>query len=81
MKRLRAEIGRIFGRRYVVTQDHEGEQRLHRRHKSVFGEDGWCFVYDFTRVGHFLLNRDGTCSGQSSYIRKWKDYEEVRAEG
>lgn len=84
MKQLRAEIGRIFGRRYVVTQDFEGTQRLHRRRKNVFVGNDWCFVYDLTKVGSFTIGNDGTCrklDGELHYIKKWKDYEEVRVEG
>lgn len=29
-------------------------------------------VYFFTGVGHVILNDDGSCSGQSTYISKWK---------
>lgn len=31
----------------------------------------WAYVYPFSKVGHVILNDDGTTSGECSYIQQW----------
>lgn len=36
-----------------------------------------CSVYWGTGIGHVILNINGTCSGSSSYIKRWMPYKKV----
>jgi hypothetical protein len=92
MKRIRAEVGRLFGNKYVWTTDYfNGKIRLHRVRYNTNVEDlniglpSWCYVYDYSRIGKFYLLSDGqTASGiirktpGTHYCEHWLDYEEYR---
>lgn len=34
-------------------------------------------VFCWTNVGNTILHPDGTCSGESSYIKEWKPYKQI----
>ena len=59
----------------VWLQDHQGEVYLSRQRIDGFG-NYWCYVYNFTHVGHVILNKVGSCGGSASDIEKWKYYKE-----
>jgi hypothetical protein len=59
----------------VWLEDHEGEVYLTIKRKSPF-VGYWCRVYPISCVGHVILNDNGTCKGDSSYIKRWKNYRE-----
>lgn len=57
----------------VWLESCSGIQYLTIKKKNPFGEY-WCHVYPYTKIGHVILNEDGTCSGKSTYIERWVDY-------
>lgn len=55
------------------SADHECYLTIKR--KSPFGFY-WCYVYPIFGIGHVILHDDGTCGGQSDYIKRWRNYRE-----
>lgn len=64
--RLLNFLGLVTG---VVLVDFQGKEYISIMQKGKF--NNWCYVYHFTKVGHVILNLDGTTSGSSSYIKRW----------
>jgi len=55
----------------VYTKDFDGEIRLRiKRTSPDFGD----YVFGLTDGSVIILNDDGTCGGDRSYIKKWKPY-------
>ena len=69
---IRFRILKLFGSQIVALKDMHGKIRFSIKKKDPFGVY-WAYVYPMTKVGHVILNEDGTCSGESSYIKKWID--------
>ena len=71
MLRLLALLGII---EIVILLDKDGQEFwTYKRKRAIGGYQA--FVYPFTRVGHVILNDDGTCSGRSCYIKSWIPYD------
>ena len=60
------------GRKIVWLEDFQGGIHRTIEAKGNPFNNRWCYVYPLTRVGHVVLNDDGTTSGKSSYIERWK---------
>ena len=56
----------------VWLEDFTGERYLTVKRKS--GTSEWCYIYPYTFVGHVILNGDGSCSGEYSYIKTWESW-------
>ena len=56
----------------IALRDQWGEIYFTVKKKDPFG-GCWAWIYPITKVGHVILNEDGSCSGKSSYIKKWVD--------
>lgn len=58
--------------RGVVLSDSWGTVYYSIKKQNPFG--GWyAHVHPFSGIGSVQLKDDGTCEGESSYIKKWKD--------
>lgn len=68
IKRL---IAFILRKKLVVLTDMHGDKYIVFERESRSGRK-FTYVYDFTKVGHVILNDDGTCGGQSIYIKTWE---------
>lgn len=62
---------KLTNRTCVVLVDHQGVEYVTIRRKSKCGGPDWCYVYNFTRVGHVILHEGGETGGQSTYIEQW----------
>lgn len=62
----------IFRWELVWLQDFQGKVYLTKTNNNPFGK--YAHIYHFTKIGHVVLNDDETCSGESSYIKRWKPY-------
>lgn len=63
-------ISLLTGRKIVWLEDFEGETYRTIERETPFGKKA--YVYWFTRIGDVKLNEDGTTSGSSLYVKKWK---------
>ena len=63
-------ISLITGRKIIWLEDMDGETYRTLLKTTPFGNKA--HVYWLTRTGFVNLNDDGTCTGLSSYIKKWK---------
>jgi hypothetical protein len=68
--RILHKLGLVKG---IWLEDCEGEIYTTIKHKNPFGKK-WAYVYPFTKIGCVKLNEDGTCTGKSSYIKRWIDF-------
>lgn len=57
----------------VWLKDHVNCVYLTILREDSFGVQ-WAYVHPFTRIGHVILNPDGTCGGKSIYIKRWEPY-------
>jgi len=57
----------------VWLKDFQGKPYLTWKIKNPFG-GYYAHVYPFMATGYVNLLKNGECSGESSYIKKWKDY-------
>ena len=64
------QIWRYFTGIHVVLQDFEGRTYNTVAIKDAF-ENIVAPVYFWTGVGSVLLHEDGTCTGESCYIKRW----------
>jgi len=69
---MRKLIAFLTGGEPVVLLDHQGEFYYSISYKHPFFEGSrYAYVYWYTKIGHVVLDADGTTSGNSSYIKKW----------
>jgi len=68
--RILHKLGLVKG---IWLEDDFGEVYMTIKHKNPFGKN-WAHVYWFTKIGHVWLMDDGTCTGRSGYIKRWKDF-------
>jgi hypothetical protein len=75
MKYLTDPIKSIFalltGATVICLQDFEGETYKTTMRKDASGQNV-AHVYWFPWTGHVICHADGTCTGRSSYIKRWK---------
>lgn len=64
------KLFKILGVTVVCTEDFDGKQRYRFAKKTPFGLR-CCAVLPFKFT--VILNDDGTCSGPSSYVKRWKE--------
>ena len=64
--RLLSYFGLIEG---IVLEDFQGEVYYTKSFDTPFGKKA--HVSPVTKVGYVNLLEDGTCTGKSSYIKKW----------
>jgi len=69
---MRKLIAYLTGGEPIVLLDHKDEfhYTIAYRHPFVEGKL-YAHVYWSTKVGHVILNEDGTTYGNSNYIKKW----------
>ena len=67
--RILHKLGVVKG---IFLQDHTLEIYTTIKKQNEFN-DIYAHVYPFLKVGYVILNKDGTCSGPSIYIKKWLD--------
>lgn len=65
-------IAYLFNLKIVVLTDYEGEEYITFERKRLGSEGSWANVYPFTATGHVILRPDGTTSGKSHYVKRWK---------
>ena len=68
-KKLLARLG-VF--ELVWLSDFNGDTRLRRKQHDGFGTYA-CFMG--LGIGRSTLNEDGTTGGESSYVKRWKNYD------
>lgn len=56
----------------IILRDRWGKTYLTWAHKSKWDGSRRAYVYPLVRVGHVILNQDGTTGGYSSHIKEWK---------
>ena len=56
----------------IILEDCDGEVYYTFKEESPFNKS-IAFIFPSTKVGHVVLNKDGTTSGSSIYIERWKD--------
>ena len=75
MKYLTDPIKSIFalltGATVICLEGYKGQTHKTTMRRNAFGKNE-ASVYWFPPVGHVICNNDGTCSGESSYISRWK---------
>ena len=61
----------------VWLEDHQKNIYLTIKKRHPFG-GYWCHVYPWSKIGSVQLKDDGTCYGESYYIKRWTPYKTRR---
>lgn len=65
-------IASLFTKKIIVAiEDSQGESKFSLAYYDTFGKLV-CPVFWLTKVGHCILQENGTVTGKSYYIKKWK---------